>query len=103
MVGYIALSYVLARRCVVLSHAYSEEVSTSTGRLVDAIANAELIRSFARTEFERRFLGRYLEEESRRSVRLRWFLLLMRVFQLFAVVGLQIGRASCRERVCQYV
>src|SRR3546814_7245297 len=60
----------------------------SSDLLVDAIANAELIRSFARTEFERRFLGRYLEEESRRSVRLRWFLLLMRVFQLFAVVGL---------------
>src|SRR3546814_15780495 len=88
MVGYIALSYVLARRCVVLSHAYSEEVSTSTGRLVDAIANAELLRSFARTEFARRFLGRYLAEESRLSVRLRVFLLLMRVFHLFPVLCL---------------
>src|SRR3546814_7908136 len=35
MVGYIAVSYFLARRCVVLSHAYSEEVSTSNGRLID--------------------------------------------------------------------
>src|SRR3546814_1546983 len=48
MVGYIALSYVLTRRCVVLSHAYSAEVSTSTGRLVRSEEHTSELQSLMR-------------------------------------------------------
>ena len=46
------------------------------------------MRSFAKAAFERRLLARYLDEEARRSIRLRWFLTMMRLFQVIAVISL---------------
>src|SRR5262249_1129612 len=66
----------------------SAAVSTSTGRLIDSIANADTVRSFAKAAFERRLLAHYLDEEARRSIRLRWFLTMMRLFQVLAVIVL---------------
>ncbi|HAH10629.1 MAG TPA: ABC transporter ATP-binding protein [Alphaproteobacteria bacterium] len=77
---YLVSVAMIARHCVTLSKALSDEVSTSTGRLIDAIGNADLIRAFAKREFERRFLGRFLADEQNASKRLRWFLIFMRVF-----------------------
>ncbi len=88
MAIYLAVTTTLARRCVLLSKAFSAAVSTSTGRLIDSIANADTVRSFAKAAFERRLLARYLDEEARRSIRLRWFLTMMRLFQVLAVVSL---------------
>jgi len=88
MAIYLAVTTTLARRCVRLSKAFSAAVSTSTGRLIDSIANADTVRSFAKAAFERRLLARYLDEEANRSIRLRWFLTIMRLFQVIAVVGL---------------
>lgn len=87
-VAYGVLSWLLARRCISLSHALSSSQSTLTGRLVDAIANADLIRGFARGADERRHLGGFVDAERAASRRLRWFLVLMRVFQMVAVLGL---------------
>src|SRR5258708_33070138 len=44
---YLAIVISLARRCVVLSKALSNEISTSTGRLIDATANSDLGPPFA--------------------------------------------------------
>ncbi len=49
---YLIVVTWLARRCVTLSKAFSDEVSTSTGRLIDAISNADLVRAFARAAQE---------------------------------------------------
>src|SRR5262245_28853669 len=86
MAVYLSVSTSLAWRCVKLSKAFSEAVSTSTGRLIDSISNADTVRSFAKSQFERRLIGRFFDEECRRSMRLRWFLTLMRVFQAIAVI-----------------
>jgi ATP-binding cassette, subfamily B, bacterial len=86
MVVYLAVNTSLAWRCVKLSKSFSEAVSTSTGRLIDSISNADTVRSFAKSQFERRLIGHYFDEEARRSMRLRWFLTLMRVFQAIAVI-----------------
>jgi len=88
MAIYLAVTTLLARRCVLLSKAFSAAVSTSTGRLIDSIANADTVRSFAKATFERRLLARYLDEEAHRSIRLRWFLTMMRLFQVIAVISL---------------
>ena len=88
MTIYLAVTSTLARRCVSLSKAFSAAVSTSTGRLIDSIANADTVRSFAKAAFERRLLARYLDEEAQRSIRLRWFLTMMRLFQVVAVICL---------------
>ncbi|HUA51868.1 MAG TPA: ABC transporter ATP-binding protein [Candidatus Sulfotelmatobacter sp.] len=91
MVVYLIGSSLLAYRCVGLSKAFSASVSTSSGKLIDAIANADTIRSFARWRHERGFLEEYLETERARSVRLRWFLTVIRIFQSVAVLSMIAG------------
>jgi len=88
---YLTIVVTLARRCVVLSKAFSNEVSTSTGRLIDAIANSDLVRAFAKAEYERRFLSHFLADEMNASRRLRTFLILMRSFMALATLALLLG------------
>ena len=88
---YLGIVVTLARRCVVLSKAFSNEVSTSTGRLIDAIANSDLVRAFAKAEYERRFLSHFLADEMNASRRLRTFLILMRSFMALATLALLLG------------
>jgi ATP-binding cassette subfamily B protein len=90
-VVYLAIVVMLARRCVVLSKAFSNEVSTSTGRLIDAIANSDLVRAFARADYERRFISQFLESEMNASRRLRTFLIMMRSFMAMATLALLLG------------
>ncbi len=93
-VVYLSIVISLARKCVRLSKAFSDEVSTSTGRLVDAITNADLVRAFAKAAYERRFLSFFLTDEMNASRRLRWFLILMRVFMALAMQALMLGMVA---------
>jgi ATP-binding cassette, subfamily B, bacterial len=87
---YLSIVIALARRCVKLSKAFSDEVSTSTGRLVDAISNADLIRAFAKAAYERRFLSHFLAAEMNASRRLRTFLVAMRSFMHLATAAFML-------------
>jgi ATP-binding cassette, subfamily B, bacterial len=88
---YLGIVIALAKRCVVLSKALSNEISTSTGRLIDAIANADLVRAFAKADYERRFISHFLMDEENASRRLRTFLIVMRTFMAFATLALLLG------------
>jgi len=88
---YLTVNFFLARRCVVLSKALSDEVSTSTGRLIDAVANADLVRAFAKAIYERKFISYFLRDEMNASRRLRWFLLRMRFFMQSATLLLLVA------------
>jgi ATP-binding cassette subfamily B protein len=99
--AHLTLSALLARRCLRLSHAFSEEVSSTTGRMVDVIANAELVRAFARRRQELAGLSDALTGEIDRSKELRWFLTKMwfwlfnalLVFQI-TLIGLAVSEAT---------
>ena len=88
---YLAIVVSLAKRCVVLSKALSDEISTSTGRLIDAIANADLVRAFAKAIYERRFISHFLADEMNASRRFRSFLIVMRSFMAVATLALLLG------------
>ncbi len=88
---YLVIVQRLARRCVELSKDFSEEVSTSTGRLIDAISNADLVRAFAKAAFERRLISVFIAREMNASRRLRRFLIIMRVFMSLAMLVLQMA------------
>jgi ATP-binding cassette subfamily B protein len=88
---YLGSVIALARRCVVLSKVLSNEISTSTGRLIDAIANADLVRAFAKADYERRFISHFLMDELNASRRLRTFLIVMRTFMAIASLALLLG------------
>jgi len=89
--AYLGVNFFLARRCVVLSKALSDEVSTSTGRLIDAVSNADLVRAFAKAVYERKFISYFLADEMNASRRLRWFLLRMRFFMQSATLLLLVA------------
>ena len=88
---YLSIVFALARRCVVLSKALSDEISTSTGRLIDAISNADLIRAFAKALYERKFISFFLADEMNASRRFRWFLITMRTFMQTATLLLLVA------------
>ncbi|PWC85440.1 ABC transporter [Azospirillum sp. TSH100] len=99
--AHLTLSALLARRCLRLSHAFSEEVSSTTGRMVDIIANAELVRAFARRRQELAGLSDALTGEIARSKELRWFLTKMwfwlfnalLIFQI-TLIGIAVSEAT---------
>lgn len=91
----------LAKHCLKLSHAYSDEVSASTGKIVDVITNVELVRAFARKRHEFGLLSDALLTEFEASKRLRWFYVKMwfvlfnglLVFQI-ALIALAVTEAA---------
>ncbi len=85
IVVYLAVTSTLARRCVTLSKAFSAAYSLSTGKLIDAITNADTVRAFAKWRHERAFLDRFFVGEQACSMRLRGFLTMMRCVQAVAV------------------
>ena len=97
----LCVSALLARRCLALSHAFSEEVAASSGHMVDAIANIELVRAFGRRAHEHGLLSDALMGEYARSKELRWFLVKMwlvlfnalLVFQI-TLIGIAVNEAT---------
>jgi ATP-binding cassette subfamily B protein len=59
--------------------------------LIDAIANADLVRAFAKADYERRFISHFLIDEMNASRRLRTFLIVMRTFMAVATLALLLG------------
>lgn len=89
-VAQLCVSALLARRCLTLSHAFSEEVAASSGHMVDVIANIELVRAFGRRAHEHRLLSDALMGEYARSKGLRWFLVKMWLVLFNALLVFQI-------------
>ena len=86
----LGVSALLARRCLALSHHFAEEVSASSGALVDVLGNVELVRAFVRTPFEMGRLAQALDREAAASHRQRWFLTLMWFILFNALLVFQI-------------
>jgi ATP-binding cassette subfamily B protein len=93
---HLSVSALLSRRCLGLSLALSEEITSSTGRFIDIIANADIVRAFATAFAERRRMSVFLAREQKASTQLRRFLMLMRGVQALGgilFVGVMAGLA----------
>ncbi|MBF0334028.1 MAG: ABC transporter ATP-binding protein [Alphaproteobacteria bacterium] len=88
---FLAASSLFARRLLRLAETFSDSVSQVGGRMVDAISNADLVRSFAAAGRERRGLAEVLARECRTAQDLRWFLIALRLVQYNATLAFQIG------------
>ena len=89
--GYVAVSYVLAMRCREYAKVFAASRSAVSGRIVDAVTNVMNSKLFARMDFERRHLRRYLDREVQAARRTFWFMERMRWFQFIATLSLQVG------------
>jgi ATP-binding cassette subfamily B protein len=89
--GYVAVSYVLAMRCRDYARMFAAARSAVSGRIVDAVTNVMNSKLFARMDFERRHLRRYLDRELQAARGTLWFMERMRWFQFIATLSLQVG------------
>lgn len=87
-VVYVIGVALLARRCFILGFERFMATGASAGEIGDTILNFETVFNFARFEHERTRIGVSLEEEARRSRKLRMYVLAMRVFAGVAVFTL---------------
>lgn len=87
-IAHLSVSVWLASKIIVLSRAFSDEVSTSSGKMIDVITNADVVRAFARSARERRYIAWYLTAEQGRSQRLRWFHVAMNAFQSLGILSM---------------
>jgi ATP-binding cassette subfamily B protein len=77
LIGFISLSAWFAKRCVPLFKEYGDQVSESTGTLVDVTSHMQTVRSSVKTISERLNILAKLEKEKSASKNTRWFLMLM--------------------------
>ena len=89
--GYVAVSYVLAMRCREYAKVFAAARSAVSGRIVDAVTNVMNSKLFARMDYERQHLRRYLDREVQSACRTFWFMERMRWFQFIATLSLQVG------------
>jgi ATP-binding cassette subfamily B protein len=84
---YVGISLLLAGRRKALSKAFQDEVSASTGVIVDLVKNADLVRSFSKTREESLHVGTAVRKERVASRRLRWYAAMM---NLMLYSGMQV-------------
>jgi ATP-binding cassette subfamily B protein len=77
LIGFLSLSAWFAKRCVPLFKEFGDQVSESTGALVDVTSHMQTVRSSVKTIRERLNILAKLEQEKSASVRTRWFLMFM--------------------------
>ncbi len=90
-VGFVAISYVLARRCQPHALKASAARSETTGAVVDSVTNLTSARLFARLGFEREHLDESLVEELKAIRRSNSYAERVRWFQFGAAAVLKIG------------
>ena len=89
LIGFVGLSMWFTRRCVPLFKAFGEEMSTSTGVLVDINTHMDVVRGNAKRMSERLRVLDSLNAERRASMTTRRFLIWMMLVMYSALLGFQ--------------
>ncbi|MGD9603692.1 MAG: ABC transporter ATP-binding protein [Gammaproteobacteria bacterium] len=88
---YVGVSFALARRCRRYARDYAAARSLVSGKIVDSVTNIVNSKLFARRDFERQYLDRYLDIEVQRARRTFFFMEGIRWFQFTAAGALMVG------------
>ena len=88
---YVLVSFALASFGQKFHKRWADTRSTVSGKIVDGVANALAAKVFARMEYERAYLDRYLNLEVREARKALWFTEAVRWFQIIATTLLQVG------------
>jgi ATP-binding cassette subfamily B protein len=89
LAGFVLLSVWFTRRCVPLFKAFGEQMSASTGVLVDINSHMDIVRAHARRMAERLRVTQTLQTERAASMRTRRFLIWMMWVMYSALLGFQ--------------
>ncbi|MBI1364228.1 MAG: ATP-binding cassette domain-containing protein [Proteobacteria bacterium] len=96
---YVAVSFLLARRCRVLASDFAAARSLVSGKVVDAVTNIMNIKLFSRRRYEREYLKDYLQMEVMKARKTFWFMEIMRWFQFLAAASLLVGMVMYAMRL----
>jgi ATP-binding cassette subfamily B protein len=88
---YIAVSFLLAKKCQKYSKDFAAARSTVTGKVVDSVTNIMNTKMFARKEYEEEYLDNYLNHEVKHAQRTYWFMEKLRWFQFISAMILMIS------------
>lgn len=99
-IALLTVAWGLARRCQAFAKDHAEAQASLTGRLVDAVSNWSLVRTFARDTHERWRLSGYLAREWRTSNRLRLSLAVMRIVLHIVTSGFLVAIIWLAVRDC---
>jgi ATP-binding cassette, subfamily B, bacterial len=88
---YVLFSYWLATHCQPYAQRYAAMRSLVNGKIVDAVTNMLNIKLFARLDFERQFLDRFLDMELKTARNTFWYMERVRWFQFTAAAVLKIS------------
>jgi ATP-binding cassette, subfamily B, bacterial len=88
---FVGCSYWLATRCQPFAFLASSARSETTGKVVDSVTNLTSVKLFARRDFERAYLDKYLDQEMRAIRRSNWYSERVRWFQFASAAVLKIG------------
>ena len=89
LAGFVLLSVWFTRRCVPLFKAFGEQMSASTGVLVDINSHMDVVRAHARRMAERLRVTHTLQTERAASMHTRRFLIWMMWVMYSALLGFQ--------------
>ena len=89
--AYVAISFVLARRCRRYAREYAAARSLVSGKIVDSVTNIMNAKLFARRDHERAYLDGYLNLEVKHARETFWFMEWIRWFQFIAAMILMLG------------
>ncbi|MBF0161283.1 MAG: ABC transporter ATP-binding protein [Magnetococcales bacterium] len=93
-IGFLGFSSLFIHRCRALSQDFARVSSAAMGRIVDSIANIELVRACGRHLYERRIIGDYMLREKEASVRVRSFFVLVHALLFTTTLLCQLGLLS---------
>jgi ATP-binding cassette subfamily B protein len=90
ILAYVSFSFLMARKCQTYAKNFADARSRTSGKIVDGVTNILNTKMFARLQFERKYLERYLNLELETARRTFWFMEGMRWFQNITATILQV-------------
>lgn len=91
VVIYVLISYWLATRCQPYAQNYAAMRSLVNGKIVDGVTNVMNAKLFARLDYERRYLKKFMESEVNTARNTFRYMERVRWFQFTAAAALKIG------------
>lgn len=88
---YIIISFLLARRCRRYARDFAAARSNTSGKIVDSVTNIMNSKLFARRDYEREYLVKYLNAEVKAARKNFWYMERILWFQFGAGMALMLG------------
>lgn len=88
---YVAISFLLARRCRHHAKNFAAARSNTSGKIVDSVTNIMNSKLFARRDYERDYLLQYLNAEVKAARKNFWYMERILWFQFGAGMALMLG------------